>query len=92
MLLLLVPVGFIGMAVFMFFFTRTSAQVPSTLTQIKTEAQYQISGVVGVAQDIGLRHKNKISESTGVSLHRYYYLISLCNEHRLIFFKFCPRF
>lgn len=62
MILALIPVGFVGLAIFMFFFTRTSEQLPSSLAEFKTETQYQIGGIVGVAQDIGLRRKNKISK------------------------------
>uniref|UniRef100_A0A336MLF8 CSON002415 protein n=1 Tax=Culicoides sonorensis TaxID=179676 RepID=A0A336MLF8_CULSO len=46
---------------FVFYFMRTSTQLPKTLPQFRTELKFMISGFKGCANDIGLRSKNIIS-------------------------------
>lgn len=43
-----------------FYFMRTSVELPKTWPQLKTEIKFIIGGIRGCAQDIGLSFRNKL--------------------------------
>lgn len=45
-----------------FYFMRTSVELPKTWPQFKTEVQFIFGGIRGCAQDIALTFRNKICE------------------------------
>lgn len=62
MVLVAVAVGGLVFAVLIFFFMKSSKDLPKNWSQLVSEVRVQACGFIGIVEDIVLRRKNKVGK------------------------------